>query len=392
MGIGSSARDLGVYVHLPFCERVCPYCDFAVEGVGLLDQARAAGYVDVVLRELEAVCSRLERQLAGRRLATLYLGGGTPSLWPARELERLIAAIRGTWDGVPEEVTLELNPGQRELAQVEALRASGVTRVSVGVQSFDDEVLKRLGRAHAGADARRGLDAVLAAGFTSVSADLIYGAPGQASAGVERDVAELVERGVPHVSTYALTLEPGTPFASAHTQGRLALPDEDVVAGMADGIGAALERAGHERYEISSYARPGHRARHNQRYWQRLDVLGLGVSAASLIEGRRLQNPRDRAAYASAVVAGKPAWDHDVLLTDEAARREALYLGFRRIEGISVSGYAARYGAAPDVLFGAELRALRERGLIETRGDALLLTSLGLRFADEVFLALVEDA
>jgi oxygen-independent coproporphyrinogen-3 oxidase len=381
-----------VYVHVPFCEHVCPYCDFAVLGVGRLRPEVERGFVGAILCELERAVESLRAELAGRRLATIYLGGGTPSLLQPESVARLVDALRARFQGEPEEVTLELNPGQVEVEHIPGFRGAGVTRISVGVQALDDDVLRRLGRAHRAADARAGLAAVARAGFVSTSADLIYGAPSQSARLLLDGADEVLALGVPHVSAYALTIEAGTPFARALARGRLALPDERVLAEMGERLAARLEQAGLERYEISSWARPGHRSRHNQRYWLRCDVLGLGPSAASLIGARRFENARGVSEWQGKLARGELAWSQRAELAPDAERREALYLGLRRIDGVDLADYAARYGAAPDRWFADELALLRERELIETHAGALRLTSRGRLFADDVFMTLVEEA
>ncbi len=387
MADGSTAQDLGVYVHVPFCERICPYCDFAVEAVGVLEPGLEARFVELVLRDLELAARRFD--VVGRRLATVYLGGGTPSLLSPESVARLLAALRRHFDGAPEEVTLELNPGVTEIARVPGFRDAGVTRVSVGVQSQDDGTLRRLGRAHAAADARAGLEACLAAGFASVSADLIFGAPQQTTAMALADVEQVVALGVPHVSAYALTLEPGTPFHAARERGKLALPDEDTALAMSRLVRSRLAAAGRAQYEISSFARPGHRSRHNQRYWTRADVLGIGPAAASQIGGRRTRNLRGRAAWAQAIGAGEPACDEDEVVDEAAARRETLYLGLRRLEGVSRAAFQRRFGDAPERWFARELASLREQELVCDAAGGLRLTERGILFADEVFLHFV---
>jgi oxygen-independent coproporphyrinogen-3 oxidase len=387
---GTAAQPLGVYVHVPFCERVCPYCDFAVVAARALAPEQERAFVAALEAELEQVCLELGPALEGRRLATVYLGGGTPSMLEPASIAAILGALRARFAGEPEEVTLELNPGRVEIARIPGYRRAGVDRVSVGVQALDDLVLKRLGRAHAADDARAGFAACMQAGFGSASADLIFGAPGQTLASLLAGVDELIAQGVPHVSAYALTVEPETPFARARARGRLELPGEQELFEMGEQLGAHLVAAGLERYEISSWARPGHRSRHNQRYWLREDVLGLGPSAASLIGSRRFQNSRTLARWQAAVGRGELAWEDDAELDPDAARREALYLGLRRIDGVELAGYARRYGAEPDRLFARELAELRTRELIELEAGALRLTDRGRRFADEVFLALVE--
>jgi oxygen-independent coproporphyrinogen-3 oxidase len=387
---GTGAGPLGVYLHVPFCERVCPYCDFAVVGVRSLRPDVESAFTGAVLRELELACRALGAAVEDRPLATVYLGGGTPSLLEPGSVARLLAALRERFSGEPEEVTLELNPGRVEIARIPGFREAGVTRVSVGVQALEDSVLRRLGRAHRAADARAGLEACLRAGFDSISADLIYGAPGQSPDALLAGARELVSLGVPHVSAYALTIEPDTPFARARARGQLALPGEAEFAETGARLAQLLEAAGLERYEISSWARPGHRSRHNQRYWLREDVLGLGPSAASLIGRQRFQSARGLDEWRRALARAELAWSEHAQLDPDVERREALYLGLRRIDGVDLAAYAARYGAAPANWFPAELAGLEDRGLIETVDGSLRLTARGRLFADEVFLALVE--
>jgi oxygen-independent coproporphyrinogen-3 oxidase len=388
MADGSTAPDLGVYVHVPFCERICPYCDFAVEAVGRLAREVEAEFVDLVVCDLDLAIERFG--LAGRRLATLYLGGGTPSLLAPESVARVLAAVRARFEGAPEEVTLELNPGVTEIARVPGFRDAGVTRVSVGVQSLDDETLRRLGRAHKAAEAHAGLAACLAAGFASVSADLIFGAPHQSEAQALADVERVCDLGVPHVSAYALTLEPGTPFHAASRRGKLALPDEDTALSMSRLVRARLVAAGRAQYEISSFARPGHRARHNERYWTRADVLGIGPAAASHVGERRTRNLRARGAWARAIATGAAPFDEDERIDAAAARRETLYLGLRRLEGVARAAFLRRFGGPPEQWFERELERLRERELVCDEAGRLRLTERGILFADEVFLEFVE--
>jgi oxygen-independent coproporphyrinogen-3 oxidase len=385
----SEAPDLGIYVHVPFCERVCPYCDFAVEAVGRLDPAVESEYADLVIRELELLLREPGSDLEGRPLATIYLGGGTPSLLEPRTVERLLESFRRAFRGAPEEVTLELNPGVVEIGRVPGFRSAGVTRLSVGVQSLTDERLRRLGRAHKERDALRGLEACLAAGFASLSADLIYAAPGQTEEELLRDLGRLLDLGVPHLSAYALTIEPGTPFSTAQTRGSLAFPDEDVQLRMSSTLRSQLAAAGLAQYEISNFARPGHRSLHNLRYWRRREVLGLGVSAAGHLGARRYRNASDRASWARAIEAGRPPVEECEEITEWEARRETLYLGLRCLEGVRRSDYLRRFGSAPEGDFPGELEELRALDLVGDVAGSLRLTERGIRFADEVFLRFV---
>lgn len=380
---------LGVYLHLPFCERVCPYCDFAVVAARPLEAEVEARYVEGLLLELAARTA----DFAGRRLASVYFGGGTPSLFGAASIERLVSAVRDAFSATgPIETTLELNPSTVEQARLPAFRAAGIDRLSIGIQSFDDTQLKRLGRAHRAAVATSTLAAARAAGFDNLSMDLIFAGPGQRLEALDRDLDSLLEWQPEHVSTYELTFEPATPFGRALEAGRLEACDEDRAAEMIEHIEARLERAGYERYEISSYAKPGRRSQHNARYWQRYAVLGLGLGAhstearsAAHPHGARRANPRQLEDWYRAL-ARNPARVGEVeTLTLETARGEAVFLALRQREGLSAARFALEFGAPPRAFFGAEIDAHRAHGwLIEDANGDLRLSSAGRLMADSV--------
>ncbi|MDR1853865.1 MAG: radical SAM family heme chaperone HemW, partial [Azoarcus sp.] len=261
---------LALYVHFPWCVRKCPYCDFN-------SHAPRAGeipfeaWVDAVVGDLEASLP----QVWGRRVGSVFIGGGTPSLLPAGELERLLDALRARLLLSPgAEITLEANPGTVEAARFRDFRAAGVTRLSLGAQSFDDGLLRAIGRIHDGDEARAALEAATAC-FERVNVDLMFALPGQTAAMALADVETALEFGVGHLSCYHLTLEPNTPFAHDPP----ALPDEDAAADMQDAIEARLAAAGFEHYEVSAYARAGQSCAHNLNYWTFGDYLGLGPGA-----------------------------------------------------------------------------------------------------------------
>jgi oxygen-independent coproporphyrinogen-3 oxidase len=381
-------RDVGVYLHVPFCERVCPYCDFAVVAARSLARDREDRYVDALLAEL----ARRRDDFGDRRLASLYLGGGTPSLLRPDSVERLREAVfRAFAPGDDVEVTLELNPSTVERERLPGFRAAGVNRLSVGVQSFDDPTLKRLGRAHRAGEAHRTLEACRAAGFAELSLDLIFAAPGQTLAALERDLTAVLDFAPEHVSAYELTLEPGTPFAAAAARGRLARPDEDALLAMMELVERRLTAAGYERYELSSYARSGHRARHNRRYWERRPVLGLGLGAFSTDppgpgrpHGSRRSNPRELPRYLAAVAAGAPP--HVEVLGPDVARGEAVFLALRTARGLDAAAFADEFGESPRGFFADPIGELVAAGLLDEdpSGD-LRLTGPGRRLSDRVF-------
>jgi oxygen-independent coproporphyrinogen-3 oxidase len=393
--------DVGVYIHVPFCERVCPYCDFAVVAARRLPRADEEAYVGAVLTELD----RRRADFGSRDLASVYLGGGTPSLLHPDSVERLLRAVRDAFPAaatstdakadVEVEITLEVNPSSVERERLPGFRAAGVNRVSVGAQSFDRDTLRRLGRAHAPAEVHATLAACRAAGFPRISLDLIFAAPGQTAASLHRDLDAAVAFAPEHVSAYELTLEPGTPFAAAAVRGRIALPSEEDCIAMIEAVEERLTSAGLARYEISSYARPGHEAVHNRRYWERRPVLGLGVGAVSSDppsavhpHGVRCSNPRELSRYLAAVGQGAPPQREPV--SAETARGEAVFLALRTLRGLDAARFAAEFGAPPRHFYGHRIDALaRAELLVETPEGDLRLTARGRLLSDSIFAEFV---
>ena len=381
--------SLGVYLHVPFCERICPYCDFAVVRARPLSPEVEARYVAALLAEL----AQRAAEFAPRRLETVYFGGGTPSLLSAASVARLLAAAQRTFPGgAPAEVTLEVNPSTVERGRLPAFRDAGVTRLSVGIQSFGDTVLRRLGRAHRADEGRRTLAAARAAGFTNVSLDLLFAAPGEDEAALARDLDEALAFAPEHVSAYGLTIETGTPFARAAARGQLRLPDEETAARMLETVAARLESAGLGRYEISNFARPGFESRHNLRYWERRAVLGLGAGAVSCEppgpgapHGARRANPRDLAGYLEGAGRGDAKAEREVLAAP-TARGEAALLALRTAAGLRAGGFADEFGAPPRAFWSAEIDALVAQGmLVEVPCGDLRLTPRGVMLSDSVF-------
>ena len=391
---------VGVYVHIPFCERVCPYCDFAVIAAPELAAAQETRYVDALLHELAARSSVYQDVSgSGRHLASVYLGGGTPSRLTPESLARIVDAIRAAFPGDgPLETTLEVNPSTLERSRLPDFRALGVNRVSVGVQSFDDAVLKRLGRAHRVEEAHQTLAACRAAGFPAISLDLLFAAPGQRLAGLESDLDRALEFGPDHVSSYELTIESGTPFALAASRGQLSLPDEDEAIAMMETIEARLRAGGFERYEISNYARPGFQAVHNRRYWERQPVLGLGVGAfsteppsAAAPFGARVSNVRDLRTYLDRIAQRRPPAAGPTEVFDaDTARGEAAFLALRGSRGLLAAEFESEFGRLPRAFFGPAIDRLLEAGLLdEAGGGDLRLSARGRLFADSVFAEFV---
>jgi oxygen-independent coproporphyrinogen III oxidase len=379
-------RELGVYVHFPFCRRRCGYCDFSSsEGREIPHSV----YADAVLGELRARA----HEHAGSTLSTIFIGGGTPSLWEPRELGRVLEEIRTSLAGAAREITLEVNPATLSGDRFAEVAGAGVTRLSIGVQSLDDEALALLGRLHDAASAERAVRDARRAGFASLGCDLLFGLPGQDLAHHADQIRRLVDLGPDHVSTYALSLSAASPLARAGH----APADDDLAADMMELGRELLEGAGLLQYEVSNFARPGHVALHNALVWAGRPYLGLGASAHSMVpEGpstlRRANHELDR--YLAAASRGlffAPEMGVLERVPPDQARAEVLILGLRTSRGVDRAEYAARFGVDPvlEIERGGRLPALVAAGLVRVEEDRVAPTRRGLQFADEIALRLM---
>ncbi len=379
---------LGVYVHFPFCSVRCPYCDFAVDDRSAIPHD---AYADAVVGELAA---RAGWFAGAGPLASIYFGGGTPGLWRPDALGRVLEAARRALGGGSSdelEITVEVNPGETTAENLLALRKLGANRLSIGVQALEDRLLAALGRNHDAAAGRAAVRAARQAGFDNLSVDLMFGVPGQSLDDWRRDVDAVVALAPEHVSAYALTVERGTPFGSLERAGRLARPDDEVVAGMFEHVREALAAAGLAPYEVSSYARPGRRSRHNQLYWSLAPYLGVGASAASFRPlddgtGWRFSNPRATDVYLAAArsAGGSPSARHVERRAAADLENEALWLGLRTVDGVGRAAHRARHGVDPTHLREAELSRAVASGWMTVDEDRLRLTAAGFLMADEI--------
>jgi oxygen-independent coproporphyrinogen-3 oxidase len=377
----------GVYVHVPWCRHVCPYCDFNVHASSAPPEADdLAAYV----AELTAWAERPEWHR--RPIRTLYLGGGTPSLLSPATVARLLDAARRHGLQTDAEVTLEANPGTVTRDRLAAYRDAGVSRISLGAQSFQTPLLRTLGRDHSADETRAAVAAARHAGFDNLSLDLIFAVPGQTLETWMDDLAQVTALGPAHVSAYALTWEEHTPFHAWRAQGRVVAVDDDLESAMADVADAHLAAAGLARYEISSWARPGFESRHNTGYWDGTDYLGLGPGAhsfqASGSTARRWWNVRLPQAWRAAIAARGTAVDGEEVLVDAEARSDFVVAGLRRLAGVDVTAFERRFGIdLPAAL--PQVDGLARDGLVQIDRGRLRLTPRGLRFADTVSALLV---
>ena len=370
---------LSLYVHLPWCLKKCPYCDFNSHGL------RAAGDVVPEARYVAALVLDLEQSLPfvwGRRVHTVFIGGGTPSLFVPASIERLIAAIRARLPLEPGcEITLEANPGTFERERFHAYATAGVTRLSIGVQSFDDAKLAALGRVHDAAQARAAIAEAKAA-FATFNVDLMYALPGQSLAECAADVAAALAFAPPHLSVYHLTIEPNTLFAHSPP----ALPDDDVAAAMLDRIVALTAQAGLDRYEVSAFARAGHRSRHNVNYWEFGDYLGIGAGAHGKISFPhrvvRQVRLRDPAAYMAGAERGAAVASETEVARGELAF-EFMLNALRLKDGFALASFGERTGL-PLSAIEAPVGEAERRGLVERDLRWLKPTPLGFDFLNDL--------
>lgn len=382
------ARRWGLYVHLPFCRQKCFYCDFPSYAG---QEGRMAVYVEALLGELAREGAPLRAAWGPPR--TVYLGGGTPTALPPALMERLLAGLREFLAAAPDalEFTCECNPGTVDVAYLSLLRAGGVNRLSLGVQTFDDALLRRIGRIHTAAQARAAVRQARAAGFRNLSLDLMYGLPGQTLAGLEMSVQQALALAPQHISIYGLQVEEGTAFARAQAAGRLALPSDEESEAMYDYMTTALPVAGYARYEISNFARPGFESRHNLGYWQDVPYLGVGTAAHSYLDGQRYENPRGIEEYLAALRESGRARREEEPLTRATSMEEFAFLALRTARGIDRARFAARFGCELASVYADAIARMRARGFLEEDAQGVRLTPLGMKYGNWVFEAFLLD-
>ena len=396
VGSGESAArgPLGLYVHFPFCGVHCPYCDFAVDTRADIPHD---AYADAVIAEIAARAAWFdwneERRGPRRALASIYFGGGTPGLWRSDALGRVIAAGRDTFGGKDEpiEITVEANPGEVDQPKLVALREVGVNRLSLGLQSLEDRLLRAIGRNHDAAAGPEALRAARLAGIDNVSVDLMFGLPGQTFDDWRRSVDGVLALRPDHVSAYALTIERGTVFGARARKGELVIPEDEQAAAMQEWARDALAASGFSQYEVSSYARPGKRAVHNSLYWSGAPYLGVGASASSFRpladgSGWRFSNPRATETYLRSVHAtgGSPAPARIEKRTRSDLENEAVWLALRTMDGLDRVTHAERFGVDPVLPRQTEVTRCVERGWLRLDARVLAPTPTGLMFADDV--------
>ena len=367
------AKPSSAYVHIPFCTQICYYCDFSK--VFIKNQPVDA-YLEHLIQET--------RSYEIGKLRTLYIGGGTPTALSAQQLAYLLTELPKVMDlSEVEEFTIEANLGDLDPDKIAVLKDSQVNRVSLGVQTFDNKMLKKIGRSHQEQDIYDNIRHLKQAGFDNISIDLIYALPGQTMDQVKENVAKAIDLDIPHMSLYSLILENHTVFMNRMRRGKLPLPKEELEAEMFEYIIEELEKAGFEHYEISNFSKPGFESRHNLVYWDNAEYYGLGAGASGYVDGIRYKNHGPIRHYLEAVEAGKARITEEHLTLEEKMEEE-LFLGLRKKTGVSKARFEEKFGVSFDQRYGQVVASLTEQGLLVPDDKQVRMTKRGLFLGDTV--------
>lgn len=371
--------NLGLYIHIPFCKQKCLYCDFPsyphMEGL-------YESYTDALCREITGQGVLFSTN----QVDTIYIGGGTPTALPAPLLLRIVAAVMENFAVTTDaEISIEANPGTVDGDTLTALRAVGINRISFGVQTFSDTLLKGLGRIHTGEEGANAVRIAKRAGFSNINIDLMYGLPLQQIEHFQQSLQIAYDLAIPHISVYGLKIEDETPFACSLAQGKLSLPSEEEEEAMYDRGVTYLPQHGYERYEISNYSRPGFSCRHNLKYWNYAPYLGLGAAAHSFINRERLANTQDVRTYLECINSGCSPVEHRETADEATQMAEFCFLALRTNSGISYHAFYQYFGKDFYQNYEQQITSLTTRGLVTTTQQSIRLTNLGMKYGNIVF-------
>lgn len=374
----------GIYAHIPFCMRKCEYCDFYSIVVNNPDQFNRVvdSYLSAIYRE-----ARYYRSWAAEyEFNSLFLGGGTPTLVPAPRLAELVTFLKREYQLPPDaEITIEANPKTVSPESLEVLRDSGVGRISLGAQAFQDSILQRLGRTHSVTDVKESVAALKEAGFTNYNLDLMFGLPGQTMAMWKESLDVAISLEPTHLSCYSLIIEENTPFHHLYTNGILDLPGEDMEREMLEYAAAFLDRQGYRHYEVSNFCLPGYESQHNLHYWKNRPYVGLGCSASGRVGNTRYTNVANINDYIATWQKDQPSLALNETIDMDLAMDETLICGLRLIEGVSDTEFSARFGHSLGDIYHEQIKGLEARGLVTYQAGQLKLTREGLFLGNLVF-------
>ena len=370
------------YIHIPFCTHICHYCDF--NKVFLKGQP-VDRYLDALILEM-----KMHRDELKEPIETVFIGGGTPTALSSNQLERLLTAIS---DILPlhanPEVTIEANPGDLDKEKLAVLKEGGINRLSIGVQSFNDELLERIGRVHRAKDVFETIDTAKQIGFKNISIDLMYGLPGQKMEDVLDSLNQTFSLDIQHCSAYSLIVEPKTVFYNLLQKGKLPLPGEDIEGEMYDLIMEKMEAHGFIQYEISNYAKPGFENRHNLVYWNNEEYFGFGAGAHGYLNGIRRANIAPVNKYIQRIEEGILPIRTETPISEKEQREEEMFLGLRKTSGVSIDVFTKKFGVSPLVFYRDQLSKLLEQQLITIENNHIRLTKKGRFLGNDVFMEFI---
>jgi oxygen-independent coproporphyrinogen-3 oxidase len=370
----STSANVGLYVHIPFCEQKCPYCAFYSVPIKRSDPTRL----------IEALFAELDSYDITEPIETIYIGGGSPTCLPQDALPKLVSGLNARFGRVAE-FTVECNPAQADEPTLRQLRCGGVNRLSIGAQSFNAKELETLGRIHSPRQILEAVRVAKKAGFENIGLDLMFGIPGSSMKTWRHSLKSAASLKVQHLSVYSLTVEKCTPFEHAVREGELVMVDEDIERQMCKMARSVLRNEGFLQYEISNFAMPGFECQHNLRYWKNLPVVGIGPAAAGWYKGQRATNVADVAKYIKRIESGRSAQSEAYIPSPEQIASESAVLGLRMTEGIDARQYEQQTGFNLARLFGDAIKKHSHHGLLEcTADDHCRLTEKGLSYADTV--------
>ena len=383
-------KKWGIYTHIPYCVKKCAYCDFVSSAVGNSTAREMQDYAAALRAEILHEVPPLRARWGD--VTTVYIGGGTPTALPTELLTEILRTLIDA-AGIPQECTVEANPGTVDSDGLAQLRAAGANRLSLGVQSFDDRLLRAIGRIHTAEEAERAFRAARAVGFDNISLDLMYGLPTQTLDDLKTSVNAAIALMPEHISVYGLIVEEGTPFAAAEAAGQLTLPSEDAAEEMYDYLMEELPARGYVRYEISNFARAGYESRHNRGYWRNVPYLGIGAAAHGYVDGIRWGNEPDTESYIRAMQTGQSVRaPEDTERTRENAMEEYAFLALRTREGIDEADFRRTFGVGIDDVYGAVIGKYIMQGLLRRADGFVALTDAGMKLGNEVFAAFLLGA
>lgn len=378
-------KDLGLYIHIPFCVKKCEYCDFLSWNAGEEERQQ---YVAALLSEIESY-----REFAkGYRVSTIFIGGGTPSVLLPKQMEDILQKIYEIFELERRpEITIEVNPGTVDEEKLQCYKENGVNRLSMGLQSVKDEKLRLLGRIHTYQEFVESYELARKAGFDNISIDLISSVPGQTLQEWKEELETAAAQNPEHISVYQLIIEEGTPFYEKYAEHPELLPDEETSREIYLWTGRFLKEAGYEQYEISNYAKPGKESRHNLKYWERGDYLGLGLGAASMVRNIRMSNTKDMRTYLERCDKPKTMREDVQFLEEPRQMEEFMFLGLRKTRGVSKKEFKRIFGREMDMVYEKALHKCLENGMLLAHKDRIFLSEEGTLLSNMVLSEFLFD-